>query len=171
MNGYPKLTDAQERYLSAFKKLVDDFKAYVTPQFNYDPFFIKFDFDYEGLWFENNPFFGQNEDNILRLEYSSTEEVFSKRLNRTIMVDFYLYYILTDPNKGMAWIDVKYYDIEETINYGYELLEATKLEPCVNVDQAIALFRKVLQDDIRFLNDGDSFDPEPVPEPELRGVK
>jgi hypothetical protein len=147
--------------------IIEDFKAYLIPLFSFDPFFVKFDYDLEQQEILGYPC------KVLRLFFASDEEVFSRRQNKIVMIDFCLDYASENDvfigneefKKGECRIWISYFETENDLH----LIEAFSLEKVSTPDAAVKEFKKFLMNDIRFIDDGDGkVDiPTPVLEPEF----
>ena len=149
--------------------IFEGFKSYIIQTLNFDDFLSKFDFDLE--YATHGP-----PVKYFLLSFFSQEDVRSKFLKRTAVLDVKIYYTwmdtFTDPHKdgsifsqkGKTVIAINYYneDSEDDTGIYYSFISDVWLDK-TSLTEAIKSLKAYLKDDIEFLGDDDEDDEAPAP--------
>lgn len=150
------------------QQMYEQFKAYIIPAIVYDEYLKNFDFEYIP---DEKMFSGHFSDSI-SLRFNSDVEVFSKKRNKNVMIDFYLTYGFKQPpdwmktqverslNKGEADAHLWIYDGETG-----QRMEVERIPAQPTLPQFVEFFKNYLRSDLSFDQDG-GMPPQPNPLPE-----
>lgn len=148
-------------------QMFEKFKSYIVPTIIYDEYLKSFDFEYE----PDDKIFSPHHSSSINLRFNSFEEVFSKKRQKKVIIDFYLSYEFVQPpewmrsqikdfkNKGDASAHVWWFDAESGQRIDVEYLAPKPLP------QFIEFFKNYLRSDLSFDNGGPNPEvPQPPPQ-------